>query len=431
MTISYFAYGSNMTEENLRQRVPSANRIGAARLDGYRIAFTRRSARTQSGVADIVADPDFSVWGVVFELEDAELPGLARKEGLNLNPPAYRRRDVMVQLRGSSAPTKALTYTVATPSDHEIVPSLRYLNSMIDAISAAKINKYADFLRWLQNECIDAQRSKPGEILNRPGLLVCRTTAVPRGSAPVIRLSPVHAVASSRYVAVQFGHQTAIGYAIPDRTIGDDRCALDQALRSALGIEGQMVYGHTVTVRRLSGRLVSGIRTRTLTLKLSQTRIEDAEKQLCVVHPRNLELLGVQSGEFVSLHRPEAAEAAFLDRRITLRCIAAEIEGAAGYPDLARIYLDKACRARLGITGHASEYLGIPILVRPSVLKAIQSRVVAYGITVLLGASTFVELAGRLFPHAGNIGVAVIGLGVAIGLTFVLAFLDLRAKLRN
>jgi hypothetical protein len=64
----YFAYGSNMSHDQICVRCPSHNFIGAAELRGYKLAFTRYSMKRKCGVADIVAAPSGSVWGAVFEV---------------------------------------------------------------------------------------------------------------------------------------------------------------------------------------------------------------------------------------------------------------------------------------------------------------------------------------------------------------------------
>ena len=62
MTITYFAYASNMAPEVITRLCPRARYLGVARLTDHRLAFTRRSVRTGTGVADIVPAPGKTVW---------------------------------------------------------------------------------------------------------------------------------------------------------------------------------------------------------------------------------------------------------------------------------------------------------------------------------------------------------------------------------
>lgn len=85
----YFAYGSNMDPAQIRRRCPSARFVDIACLADHRLAFTRRSGRRRSGVADVVAAPDETVWGIVYRLlrvRDIEV--LDRAEGFE---PGRRR----------------------------------------------------------------------------------------------------------------------------------------------------------------------------------------------------------------------------------------------------------------------------------------------------------------------------------------------------
>jgi hypothetical protein len=81
-SLAYFAYGSNMLTERLRQRCKSARFRAVARADGYVLAFTKRS-RDGSGKATLQASDvaGSTVYGVVFDLNAAELPDLDRAEG--------------------------------------------------------------------------------------------------------------------------------------------------------------------------------------------------------------------------------------------------------------------------------------------------------------------------------------------------------------
>lgn len=75
----YFAYGSNMSDEQIRERCPSHRFVCVAQLPGYRLAFTRRSEKRGCGVADVIAAQNAAVWGVVFKMTDADLTGILGK----------------------------------------------------------------------------------------------------------------------------------------------------------------------------------------------------------------------------------------------------------------------------------------------------------------------------------------------------------------
>ena len=103
--------------------------VGRARLPRHRLAFTRRSVRTGTGVADIVPDRQGTVWGVLYELGDADLESLALKEGAGW---AYAPDQVRVYTDDGSA-HDALAYVVIAKSPEEIAPSAAYAQVLFEA----------------------------------------------------------------------------------------------------------------------------------------------------------------------------------------------------------------------------------------------------------------------------------------------------------
>jgi gamma-glutamylcyclotransferase len=63
----YFAYGSNMSNARLRNRVPAAHSLGRAQLAGFRRTWNK-PGRDGSGTANIVVAEAATVWGVLYAL---------------------------------------------------------------------------------------------------------------------------------------------------------------------------------------------------------------------------------------------------------------------------------------------------------------------------------------------------------------------------
>lgn len=128
--ILYFAYGRNMSASAIEAACPDHRFLGAAELPDHRLAFTRRSARTGTGVADILAAPGQSVWGALYELGggERELAALDEKEGRGW---AYRRRGVRVLLAPDAKRHDAIAYAVIAPDDPHVVPSAEYLQALL------------------------------------------------------------------------------------------------------------------------------------------------------------------------------------------------------------------------------------------------------------------------------------------------------------
>jgi gamma-glutamylcyclotransferase len=134
----YFAYGSNMSYEQMKERCPDSKYVGVARLNGYKLDFTKMSTIRGGGVADIVEAEDDCVYGVLYSITDDDLAKLDRFEGY---PRMYDRQTVSCfkyddlldynPLKGTNI--DALVYTVVNKSATTIPPSMEYLKIILDA----------------------------------------------------------------------------------------------------------------------------------------------------------------------------------------------------------------------------------------------------------------------------------------------------------
>lgn len=108
MTLKYFAYGSNMLEERLRQRCPSARALAVSRLEGWALSLHKRS-KDGSGKATIAPSnkPGASVFGVLYEMDSDDLDPLDRAEG---HGSGYDRTSIKVAIIGSGETVTAITY---------------------------------------------------------------------------------------------------------------------------------------------------------------------------------------------------------------------------------------------------------------------------------------------------------------------------------
>ncbi len=76
----YFAYGSNLDREQVRERCPGSRARFRARLCDHRLDFTHYSSRWTGGAADVVPHSGDEVWGAVYELRDEDFDMLDRFE---------------------------------------------------------------------------------------------------------------------------------------------------------------------------------------------------------------------------------------------------------------------------------------------------------------------------------------------------------------
>ena len=124
--LTYFAYGSNMSLRRLTARVPSASRIGIARLTGFRLAF-HKIGRDGSAKCDITICHDSRVHGVLFAIAPDDRPRLDACEDLGRG---YAVRWVEVE-REDGRRLTAFTY-VALLRDPTLRPYRWYHRHVIE-----------------------------------------------------------------------------------------------------------------------------------------------------------------------------------------------------------------------------------------------------------------------------------------------------------
>ena len=146
----YFAYGSNLLPERIHLNNPSATIKGIAELKGYKLDFFNKSLKWQGGAASLTASSSDSVWGVVWELDLADLTHLDKQERVGT---VYKRITVKVLLPDEET-LDAYSYEMleTVKEGGPTLPSAVYHHVII---SGAKQNmlpeSYLDYLRCLDN----------------------------------------------------------------------------------------------------------------------------------------------------------------------------------------------------------------------------------------------------------------------------------------
>ena len=113
--ILYFAYGSNLSLEQMRERIGSKPKvISGAYLENHRLGFTIYSKITwKGGVADIVPEAGSKVWGAIYELTEEQLDKIdyyeGYKKGRDPKENFYNRKEVEV-VDEKEAKQPCLTY---------------------------------------------------------------------------------------------------------------------------------------------------------------------------------------------------------------------------------------------------------------------------------------------------------------------------------
>lgn len=138
----YFAYGSNLDRETLEKRCPNFQPLFTGMVEDFKLAFTHKSKKTQSGTADMVPSQGNCVYGIVCDIPLIDTYGLFQAEGYQpareVSKNAYAPQYVTVhyQMNGANVKCVAEAFTVVEKSHIHIPPKREYLNKIIVACRA-------------------------------------------------------------------------------------------------------------------------------------------------------------------------------------------------------------------------------------------------------------------------------------------------------
>ncbi|MCA8962382.1 MAG: gamma-glutamylcyclotransferase [Planctomycetes bacterium] len=152
--MKYFAYGTNCNPAVLERKGIAFSDRRRASLTGYRLLFNKLALRERLpddiGFANIEADPNGTVEGILYEISDADRVTLDESERV---PDHYVR--IAVTVDTEAGPVEGETYQ-AHPSKTALGlrPSRNYINHMLSA---------RDFLSRQYYEALDAAQTYHGE----------------------------------------------------------------------------------------------------------------------------------------------------------------------------------------------------------------------------------------------------------------------------
>jgi len=140
--MKYFAYGSNMDSNRMKERGINFAKREHAIIKGWKLEFNKVSFKNpKEGYANIVMKENSVVEGVLYEIPDSDLKTLDRYEGY---PTHYGRIKIIV-IMDNGEKVEAVTY-VAKPDKVKdgLKPSREYLSHLLkgcDLLSEEYCNK--------------------------------------------------------------------------------------------------------------------------------------------------------------------------------------------------------------------------------------------------------------------------------------------------
>lgn len=153
----YFAYGSNMSQRRMRERVGDFLEPRLAYLSDYKLVFNKKSSSGNNTYANVKKYPDAITEGVLYQITERELNILDRYEGY---PDHYNRLLKDVFLRDGSK-VQAWVYIARKEKLYGGIPTSEYLDYLLegkDFLSESHIdnlNSLKEGLKikyeWLEN----------------------------------------------------------------------------------------------------------------------------------------------------------------------------------------------------------------------------------------------------------------------------------------
>jgi cation transport regulator ChaC len=141
-TVWYFAYASNMSRAQIKQRAGDWAEEKLARLENYELNFDK-VARGGTGTGNIVLAEGKVVWGVLYRVTEAQLRALDRFESV---PEHYRRIEVNV-VDAENNKIAAQAY-IARKVRKGLKPDRLYLQRIIEGAEEHKLP--ADYIEQLK-----------------------------------------------------------------------------------------------------------------------------------------------------------------------------------------------------------------------------------------------------------------------------------------
>lgn len=136
----YLAYGSNLNQEQMARRCPTAKVVGAALLSNYQLMFC---GRYSNAVATILPKKGGHVPVLIWEITDKDEEALDHYEGF---PFFYGKKNLRVMLNGKMV--KAMVYIMNDTRLHG-TPGCSYYGTILAGYKAAGFD--VDVLRAAVN----------------------------------------------------------------------------------------------------------------------------------------------------------------------------------------------------------------------------------------------------------------------------------------
>ena len=130
----YFAYCTLLDTDEMRRFCPHAEPTVVARLSGYRVAFAHYGSDQPGGGCNLDADAGHQIYGLVYELSDAEYDELDRISGVDRG---YYKR-VAFTVTSDDGALDVTTYVMPHPGG-SFQPTTAYVRPILAGAAALNL----------------------------------------------------------------------------------------------------------------------------------------------------------------------------------------------------------------------------------------------------------------------------------------------------
>lgn len=143
--MKYFAFGSNMNSDRMKERgIDFTSRV-FARLDDYKLVFNKKASGGNKTYANIEPSEGNHVEGALYEFPDEQIGNLDRCEG---HPYHYKRKELTILDQNGLSMT-AMVY-IAHPNKivvSGLLPTRDYLDHLLEGKDLLSDSYYDELVR--------------------------------------------------------------------------------------------------------------------------------------------------------------------------------------------------------------------------------------------------------------------------------------------
>lgn len=126
--MKYFAYGSNMDSQRMKDRGINFSKKEPAILKDYKLCFNKQASRNPNeGYANLIPKEGTATEGILYEINDEDIEKLDKYEGY---PNHYDKKTIKVKLKNGNEVDALVYLAQSDKTKNGLKPCKEYLNHL-------------------------------------------------------------------------------------------------------------------------------------------------------------------------------------------------------------------------------------------------------------------------------------------------------------